>query len=151
MVPTDVANRSLAEVLERSDRTSSDMQRHEGVPQDLLHIERVLSSSVPLKHTSDISNPLEFSSELWHDFRKSTPQAGALSMPSAPLRSGIDGEQRAERQVSICAIHGFKLPFIFEKLTKSVLMQFYWLERFHEHLERQSQQEKANRSNDSDD
>ena len=82
-----------------SNETSNDLQRDEGVQQNLLHPGRVLSSSEPLQHTSNISNPLELSAELWRDLNKSTPEAGALSAPSA--LDLIDRQQQAQRQVGI--------------------------------------------------
>jgi hypothetical protein len=106
-----------------SNGSYNDLQRNEG-HHDVWHAGRVLSSSDPLTHTSDVPHS---STELWNELNKSTPEPGVFSAPTSSLRSEIDSEQRAQRQ-------------------------FYWLERFHEHLETQSQQEQiADRSKSSDD
>ncbi|CAJ1965643.1 unnamed protein product [Cylindrotheca closterium] len=102
--------------LPASNGSNNDQQCDKGLHHDLSHAGRVLSSSDPLKHCSDKQLSPGVSTELWNELNKSTPERGVFSAPVSSLRGEIDSQQRAQRQ-------------------------FYWLERFHEHLETQLQQE----------
>ena len=78
----------------------NDRQRDEGVHHDLWHPgKRVLSSSEPLKHSSE--NPLScgVSEELRNKLNKSTPEPGVYSPAALSFRGEFDSEQRAQRQV----------------------------------------------------